>query len=151
MDPRYNPQGTAAIPADKITTSPATSQLMELYTPGSNGYTPATVANVFKANKGIAGIASDYKIARGQHVQLAASDTVVTGLTTVVAVIAEFDSSPTVKQLFLASSIGDQATTPVAGSVLLKTFKPTAVNDVTPTAATDFTENLKINWIAIGT
>lgn len=87
----------------------------------------------------------------GQHVQVAASDTVVTGLSTVVAVVASFDTGPTVKQEFLAASIGDQAGTPAAGSILLKTYKPTAVNDVTPVAATDFSENLKINWIAYGT
>lgn len=98
----------------------------------------------------LAGIAAGYKIARGQHTQAAASDTVATGLATVVAVVAAFDSAPTVKQLFLEASIGDQAGAPAAGSILLKTFKPTAVNDVTPTAATDFTDNIKINWIAIG-
>ena len=98
-----------------------------------------------------AGVAAGYKIARGVHTQVAASDTVVTGLTTVVAVVAQFDSLPTVKQLLCAATIGDQAGTPAAGSVLIKTLKPTAVNDVTPTAATDFTENLKIAWIAIGT
>ena len=99
-----------------------------------------------------AGVAAGYRIARGQHTQAAASDTIVTGLNTVVAVIATWDSAPTVKQMFLASSIGDQAGSPAAGSILLKTFKPTSnVNDSTPTAATDFTDNLKINWLAIGT
>lgn len=97
------------------------------------------------------GVAAGYKIARGVHTQVAASDTVVTGLATVVAVVVGFDSAPTVKQLFCAGQIGDQAGAPAAGSVLIKTFKPTAVNDVTPTAATDFTENLKLAWLAIGT
>lgn len=82
---------------------------------------------------------------------MAASDTVVTGLATVVAVIAAFDSAPTVKQLFCAAQIGDQAGSPAAGSILIKTYKPTAVNDVTPTPATDFTDNLVIAWLAIGT
>ena len=44
-----------------------------------------------------------------------------------------------------------KAGAPAAGSILLKTFKPTAVNDVTPTAATDFSENLVVAWIAVGT
>lgn len=111
----------------------------------------AAIAALPPATNYAVGVGSGYKIARGQHTQVAASDTVVTGLTTVVAVVAEFDSAPTVKQLFLAASIGDQAGTPAAGSILLKTFKPTAVDNVTPTAATDFTDNLKINWIAVGT
>jgi hypothetical protein len=97
------------------------------------------------------GVAAGYKIARGVHTQVAASDTVVTGLATVVAVIATHGSAPTVKQLFCAGLIGDQAGTPAAGSILINTYKPTAVNDVTPTAATDFTDNVKIAWIAIGT
>lgn len=98
----------------------------------------------------VAGVAGGYKVARGVHTQAAASDTVVTGLETVVAALASFDSAPTVKQLFVAAQIGDQAGAPAAGSILIKTFKPTAVNDVTPTAATDFTENLGIAWVAIG-
>jgi hypothetical protein len=99
----------------------------------------------------ILGIAAGYKVARGVHTQVAASDTVVTGLATVVAVVASFQSAPTIKQLFCAADIGNQSGAPAAGSVLLKTYKPTAVNDATPTAATDFTENLKLGWIAVGT
>jgi len=97
------------------------------------------------------GVAPGYKIARGVHTQVAASDTVVTGLATVVAVVVGFGSAPTVKQLFCAGDIGDQSAAPVAGSVLITTYKPTAVNDVTPVAATDFTDNVKIAWAAIGT
>ena len=97
------------------------------------------------------GVAAGYKIARGVHTQVAASDTVVTGLATVVAVVVGFGGAPTVKQLFCAGSIGDQAGTPAAGSILITTYKPTAVNDVTPVAATDFTDNVKVAWCAIGT
>lgn len=99
----------------------------------------------------VAGVAAGYKVARGVHQQAAASDTVVTGLTTVVAVVASWRDTPTLKQMFITATIGDQAGTPAAGSVLIKTFKPTANNDVTPTAATDFTDALSIDWIAVGT
>lgn len=98
----------------------------------------------------LAGVAAGYKIARGEHQQAAASDTVVTGLATVVAVVIA-PRTRTIKQLFFNASIGDQAGTPAAGSFLLTSQKPTAVNDVTPIAATDFTDNIKVNWIAIGT
>lgn len=91
------------------------------------------------------------KIARGVHTQVAASDTVATGLATVVAAVVSFQSSPTVKQLLCAADVGNQSGAPVAGSILIKTFKPTAVNDVTPAPATDFSENLVIAWIAVGT
>lgn len=98
----------------------------------------------------VAGVAAGYKIARGVHTQVAASDTVVTGLTTVVAVIVS-PKTRTVKQLFFNGDIGDQAGTPAAGSILITSQKPTAVNDVTPTAATDFTDNIAVHYIAIGT
>jgi len=99
----------------------------------------------------VAGVAAGYKVARGVHQQAAASDTVVTGLTTVVAIVASWRDTPTLNQMFVTATIGNQAGAPAAGSVLIKTFKPTANNDVTPTAATDFTDNLSVDWIAIGT
>lgn len=98
-----------------------------------------------------AGVAAGYKIARGVHVQVAAADTIATGLATVVAAVASFRDAPNIKQLFVECSEGDQVAAPVAGSIIISTFKPTAVNDVTPTAASDFTDNKKIGWIAIGT
>lgn len=99
----------------------------------------------------VIGVGAAYKIARGVHQQAAASDTIVTGLTTVVACGASWRDTPTLKQLFLTTSIGDQSAAPVAGSILVKSFKPTAANDVTPIAASDFTDNLSSNWWAIGT
>lgn len=95
------------------------------------------------------GVAADYKIARGQHTTLSAADTVVTGLTTVVAVVATLDSDPVVTAQWVSASIGDQAGSPVAGSIYIKTWKPTAVDNATPVAASDFTK--LVNWIAIGT
>lgn len=92
-----------------------------------------------------AGVAAGYKIARGSHQQAAASDTIATGLTTVVAVVLCWRDTPTAKQTFLTATIGDQAGTPAAGSFLSKTFKSTYA------AADDFTDNLTFYWIAIGT
>ena len=88
----------------------------------------------------------------GLHTQVAASDTVVTGLASVAACGVSFGSvGPTVKQLHCSASIGDQAGSPAAGSILLKTWKPTnSTNDATPTAATDFTDNVVLAWWAIG-
>lgn len=92
-----------------------------------------------------------YKIARGVHQQAAAQDTIVTGLATVVAVVVSFRDTPTLKQMFCYASIGNQAGAPAAGSFLLNTKKPTGTGDVTPIAATDFTDNINFNWIAVGT
>lgn len=96
------------------------------------------------------GVAAGYVVARGEHQQATASDTIITGLATVVAV-AITPRTVTLKQLFFAASVGDQAGTPAAGSIVITSKQPTAVDDVTPTAATDFTDNIKVNWIALGT
>lgn len=95
-----------------------------------------------------AAVAAGYKLARGQHTTVAASDTVVTGLTTVVAAVACLDSDPGDDPLLVSCSIGDQAGTPAAGSILIKTWKTDGA-DPTPSAAGTFSK--KVNWIAIGT
>jgi hypothetical protein len=88
-------------------------------------------------------------MARGQATTVAAVDTIVTGLTTVVSVTATLDSDPVDDPEWVSASIGDQAGTPAAGSFLLKTWKNTSGSDPTPLAATTFSK--KVNWIAIGT
>jgi hypothetical protein len=93
---------------------------------------------------------SGVKVARGEHTQVAASDTVVSGLATVIAVIVS-PRTRTVKQLFFNGSPGDQAGAPSAGSFLITSQKPTAVNDVTPVPATDFTDAIVVDWVAVGT
>lgn len=98
---------------------------------------------------GTAGVATGYKIARGQQTTVTASDTVVTGLATVVAVIASLDSDPVDDPFMCSASIGDQAGAPAAGSILIKTWKNTGGTDPTPLAATTFSK--KVNWVAIGT
>jgi hypothetical protein len=97
----------------------------------------------------VGGVAAGYAIARGQQTTVAASDTVVTGLATVVSVVAALDSDPVDDPFMCSSSIGDQAGAPAAGSVYIKTWKNTAGTDPTPAAATTFSK--KVNWIAVGT
>lgn len=100
------------------------------------------------------GAAAGYKIARGQTSitpQSAATATVVTGLATVVAVIATADSDVDGTNLAaVTATIGDQAGSPAAGSVILKTWKITAADNGALVAATANTA-YKINWIAVGT
>lgn len=93
--------------------------------------------------------AEGYKIARGQATTITASDTIVTGLNTVVSAVANLEDAPVIGADRAQAVIGDQAGTPAAGSILIKTFKPTAAGDATPIAATTFAK--KVNWIAIGT
>lgn len=97
----------------------------------------------------VGGVAAGYKIARGTHTTVAASDTVVTGLATVVAAVVSFKGAPSINNFILAADIGTQAGAPAAGSILIKSYKPTATNDVTPLPATTF--GATCDWIAIGT
>jgi len=94
-------------------------------------------------------LASDKRVAFGVHTQVAAVDTVETGLTTVEAVVATLESDPDGDCTIVSASIGDQDEAPVPGSVYLKAWKPTDANTTTPTAATTLGQT--INWIAIGT
>lgn len=96
----------------------------------------------------VLGVASGYKLARGVHTTLDADDTVVTGLTTVVAAVASFHDAPVEAAKFVSCTIGDQAGAPAAGSIQIKTHKDTDA-DAAIIDATTFT--IKIDWIAIGT
>ncbi|MBI1207635.1 MAG: DUF2190 family protein [Azospirillum sp.] len=91
---------------------------------------------------------SGLRVAFGQHTIVAAADTVATGLSTVVSVVASLDTDPADATLLVSATVGDQAGTPAAGSVILKSWKTDGA-DPTPAAATSF--GAKLNWIAVGT
>lgn len=84
----------------------------------------------------------------GQATTASASDTIVSGLTTLYGVVAQLNDAPTDALSWVNADIGDQAGTPAAGSFLLKTWKNTSGTDPTPLAATGF--SAKVNWIAFG-
>lgn len=94
-------------------------------------------------------IKSGFNFVRGQHTTVAASDTIVTGLSHVIAAWAILDDAPVAGAQHAQASIGDQAGTPAAGSILVKTWKATATADTALIAATTFGK--KVNWFAIGT
>lgn len=97
---------------------------------------------------GVAGVGSSYKIARGVSA-ITGTGTVVTGLATVVAVTATMQEDASLTNGFgCTATIGDQAGTPAAGSVILSVWKSTANNDTTPTASG---AAVHVNWIAVGT
>lgn len=97
----------------------------------------------------IAAVAAGYKIARGVHTTVAADDTIVTGLATVVAVVATLGSDPVAGAQFVTATIGNQAGAPAAGSIQIKSWKATATGDTAQIAGTTFSK--LVNWIAIGT
>lgn len=99
--------------------------------------------------KVVAAPSAGVRIVGGQLTTASAADTVATGLATVVAVIACLDSDPGDDPEWVSATIGDQAGSPAAGSVIIKTWKNTSGTDPTPVAAGTFGK--KVNWIAIGT
>ena len=92
-----------------------------------------------------------YKIARGVSA-VTGTATVATGLTTVVAVTATAQDDLDGDALAgVSATIGDQAGTPAAGSVILKAWKVTtggAAGNPTLIAA-NAAKN--VNWVAVGT
>jgi predicted RecA/RadA family phage recombinase len=124
------------------------------FTTVSTGNLPAGVAAAAALSADTTGAvnietaSSGNKVAMGQLSTVTASDTVVTGLAKVISAIAVLDSDPTDDPEWATASIGDQAGTPAAGSILVKTWKNTGGTDPTPAAATTFTK--KVNWIAFG-
>lgn len=95
------------------------------------------------------GIRCGNNMKQGQATTVAASDTIVTGLSKVDGVIAVLDDAPVAGCQHASASIGDQNGAPAAGSFLLRTWKATATADTALIAATTFTK--KVNWIAWGT
>jgi hypothetical protein len=83
-----------------------------------------------------------------QATTVSASDTIVTGLSKVLVAFANLDSAPVLTCDRATASIGDQAGTPVAGSVLLQTWMPTSNANPTPVPATAFGK--KVNLVVWG-
>ncbi|PWV90260.1 hypothetical protein DFQ01_14436 [Paenibacillus cellulosilyticus] len=112
-----------------------------------------TNGNLFQNDASLAnvllGAGTGYKVARGTVTPTSASHTVATGLTTVVAAVATLRGTPTLTHLWVGADVGNQSGAPAAGSILIKSWKPTASGDVTPIAAT--TPWGAVDWIAIGT
>lgn len=105
----------------------------------------AAIAALPPATNYAVGVAAGYKVARGVHTQVAAADTVVTGLATVVSVVVSPVQAVTAKQAIVSASIGNQAGAPAAGSIIISTWKSTYA------AADDFGDTLSFAWIAVGT
>lgn len=147
-NPKFDPVGAQYIDPSDVETTPTTTDIVEVYdATNTNERKAISIADMLKP--AVKGAANGYKVARGVHTTVAASDTVATGLTTVVAVIATLESDPGADPDRVSATIGDQAGAPAAGSVYVKTWKPTSTSVTTPTAATTFTK--KVNWVAIGT
>jgi hypothetical protein len=87
---------------------------------------------------------SGYKLTRGVAVVTGTLD-VDTGLATVVAACAVLKDDLAVGTAMWVSIVAPAAT---AGIVTLKTWKPTATNNVTPVAGA---AAANVEWVAVGT
>jgi hypothetical protein len=94
------------------------------------------------------GPSSNLRLVAGQHVTTSASDPISTGLTKVLAAVAVLGDDPVAGADRAIASVGDQSASPKAGSILLKTYKPTSVTSTVPTAATSFGK--RVSWICVG-
>lgn len=111
-------------------------------------FIPSPIALVDAGGASLAGVGAGYKVARGVA-SITGSGDVVTGLATVVAVVATPADDPDgVALAMVSATIGNQSGAPAAGSVTLKAWKVTATGNATLIAAT---AAKNINWIAIGT
>ena len=132
-----------------------------LYYDESNAFTktpadniPAGVAAAIAADAAVVGAVlltpagSGLTVKAGQHTTASATDTVVTGLSRVLSVVAGFETDPADANTYVSAQIGDQAGAPAAGSIIIKTWKQSG-SDPTPIAADAFSK--KVNWIAVGT
>jgi hypothetical protein len=79
-----------------------------------------------------------------------ASDLVATGLAKVYGAVANLESDPALLGSYATASVGNQAGTPPAGFILVKTWKPTATGDATPIAASGNGLGKAVNWMAWG-
>lgn len=96
----------------------------------------------------LAGTSAGKKFVAGQLTTVTAADTVVTGLATVIACGATMDDNPGDDPMLVSATLGDQAGSPAAGSIIVKTWKNTGGTDPTPQAASTFSK--KVNWWAYG-
>jgi hypothetical protein len=97
----------------------------------------------------VGGVAGGYKIAYGVKAVGAASETIVTGLATVVAIIVTLVGDPSSTHMFSTATPGNQSGAPAAGSFILKSWTYTAADNGAPIAANTTFAN--VSWLAIGT
>jgi hypothetical protein len=94
------------------------------------------------------GRTTELKVVAGQVTTVTASDTIATGLRKVLYAVAVLEDAPVAAVSSAQAAVGDQAGTPAAGSILIKTWKATASGDTTPLAASTFGK--KVNYFAVG-
>lgn len=96
----------------------------------------------------LAAVTAGKKIAFGTKAVGAASEDVVTGLTTVEYAFCSMVGDPSATHCMSTCTVGNQTGAPAAGSIRIKSWKFTAANDNALIAAAGVFAN--VSWIAIG-
>lgn len=142
----------AAIALLFVSTAPVSGLPQDVIVGGHIRLTGPTTARTYTLPDAnaylLSGTAAAKKVTGGLHTSVAAADTVVTGLATVTSCVATYATDPADANLFVSCTVGDQAGTPAAGSIIIKTWKSADGTDPTPVAATTFSK--AVNWIAYG-
>jgi predicted RecA/RadA family phage recombinase len=112
------------------------------------GFAGAVAGSSDTTGNVVIGYGQGLKTICGQQTTVAAADTIITGLSKVLSVVASYETDPADANTFVSAQIGDQAGAPASGSIIIKTWKSNDGTDVTPVAATAFAK--KVNWIAVG-
>ncbi len=87
--------------------------------------------------------ANALKVASGEHTTVAAADSVVTGLSRVLAVTVSLAEDAADALSWVTCAVPSSG-----GTITIKTWKNTSGTDPTPAAATAFSK--KVSWIAVG-
>jgi hypothetical protein len=128
----------------------ATDTFIARDTAGTGVPEAVSAANALAMMVGVAGVAAGYKVARGVAAVTGTLD-VVTGLTTVVAVIATAQDDLDGDTLAgVSATIGNQSGAPAAGSITIKAWKVTAGGAAGNPTLIAANAAKSVNWIAIG-
>ena len=87
--------------------------------------------------------ANSLKVASGEHTTVAAADSVVTGLSKVLAVVVSLGQDQADALMAATCAVPSSG-----GTITIKTWQNTSGTDPTPAAAGAFSK--KVNWIAVG-
>ena len=110
--------------------------------------TDGLTAGTGQLNLALAYMLAGKKIAFGVKAIGAAQEDVQTGLSHVDYALCSLVGAPSTTHMFSVVTVGDQAGAPAEGYIRINSYKPTAVNDVTPTAAASVFAN--VAWVAVG-
>lgn len=137
---------------DPLFFNPGTGEMTNIYTSGllpAGTAAPNADGSMAASADTVGGVllGNPLRFVAGAHATVAAADTVPTGLSKVLGVVASYETDPADPNSYVSAQVGDQDGAPAAGSVIIKTWKTTG-SDPTPVAADAFGK--VVNYLAWG-